>query len=138
VLLLEQIAMAQPRDGFEGVGYLVELFVAIQVTLVVLFLATLFRKLSGRQLDLPRGRFLWASLSAYGVSVIFGFECAGLALTNDFRRTAILVTTGTFFALASLVMAIYARGSGRVLAIVSSAFLTTMWFPMFLGRVLTR
>src|ERR1039458_204381 len=112
--------MAQPRDGFEGVGYLAELFVAIQVTVVVLFLATVFRKLSGRQQDLPRGRFLWASLCAYVVSVIFGFECAGLALTNDFWRTAMVVTTGMFFALASLVMAIYARGSGRVLAIVSS------------------
>jgi hypothetical protein len=130
--------MVEPRDGFEGVGYLVELWLAIQVTVVVLFLATVFRKLSGRQQGLPRGRFLWASLCAYVVSVIFGFECAGLALTDDFRRTAMVATAGMFFALASLVMALYARGSGRVLAILRSAFLTTTWLPMFLGRVVYR
>jgi hypothetical protein len=121
-------------------GYLAELFIAVVVTVVVLFLATVFRKLSrgARQPELPRGRYVWVSLCAYFLSAICGFECAGLALTDDFRRTAIVVSVGTLFALASLIMALYARGAGRMLAIVSSAFLTVLWVPMFLGRVLTR
>jgi len=140
VLLMELTIVQQARDGFEGMGYLVELLVAIQVTVVLLFLATISRKLLGaaHQRELPRGHYLWASLFAYAVSVICGFECAGLALTDDFRRTAIVVSVGTLFALASLVMAIYARGTGRILGIVSSAFLTVLWAPMFYGRVLTR
>jgi hypothetical protein len=140
VLLLELTIVPQPRDGFEGMGYLAELLVAILVTVVLLFLATVFRKVHGaaHQRELARGRYLWASLVAYAVSVICGYACASLALTDDFRRTAIMVSVGTLFALASLVMAIYARGAGRILGIVSSAFLTVLWAPMFYGRVLTK
>jgi len=138
VLLLELTIVQQPTDGFEGVGYLTELLVAILLIVVVLFLATAFRKLSGgaHRQNPPRGRYLWASLFAYALSVICGFECAGLALTDDFRRTAIMVSTGTLFALASLAMAIFARGAGRILAIVSSSLLSVLWAPMFFGRVL--
>jgi hypothetical protein len=134
------VPVPQPVDGFEGIGYLAEVFVAIQAVVVVLFVATVFRTLSqgARQQYLTRGRYVWASLGAYVLSVICGFECAGLALTDDFRRTAIMVSIGTIFALISLVTATYARGAGRIPAIVSSVFLMVLWVPMFLGRVLNR
>jgi hypothetical protein len=65
LLPLELILVPQPVDGFEGVGYLAELFVAIQVIVVILIVATAFRKLSrqgSRQQRPTRGRYVWASL----------------------------------------------------------------------------
>ena len=132
--------MQQPRDGWEGMGYAAELLVAILVTVVLLFLATVFRKLRAgtHQQELPRGRYLWASLFAYAVSLICGLEGAGLALTDELPRTSTMVGVGTLFAVASLFIAIYARGAIRILAIVSSAFLTVLWTPILFGRVLTK
>jgi len=52
------VPVPQPVDGFEGIGYLAEVFGAIQAVVVVLFVATVFRKLSQgtRQQYLTRGR----------------------------------------------------------------------------------
>lgn len=132
--------MVPPRDGWEGLGNLAAVFPVILVIVAVLFVTTVFRKLRGSatQQDSGRGRYIWASLFAYGVSAMCGFEFAVLALTDDSRKTAIMAGLGTLFALTSLGLAVYARGAGRILAMVSSAFLTILWTPMFFGRVLAR
>ena len=50
-----------PRDGFEGAGTFAELLVAILVTVVLLFVTTILRKLlAGANTRLPRGRYIWA------------------------------------------------------------------------------
>ena len=104
------------------------------------FVATIVRKLShgSTRQGLTRDNYVWASICAYVLSVICGFESVGLSFTGEFRRAAIVVSVGLLFALASLGTAIYARGAGRILAILSGAFLVALWIPMFLGRVLNR
>jgi hypothetical protein len=118
-------------------GYLAEIFIAIVVVLAVLFVVTLVRKLTQTK-SVQRGGYVWAALAVYVVSVICGLECAAISLTNDFHQTTIIAGTGTALAVSALILAIRARGAGRVLAIVSAACLTVIWLPMFFGRVVLR
>lgn len=122
------------HDGFEGMFILAVPYFVIPVV-TVLFVATLLLKLSGIVLKekTPRANYVWAALVAYVLSALCGYIVVGLYLTEGHSQAAFLSTIGTLLAIMTLLLAIRARGAGRVLAIISGACLTLFWLPMFYG-----
>jgi hypothetical protein len=127
------------RDGFEGVAYLAELYLAIWAAAIVFLVVTVARKLSlaGRG-SVAGGNYVWASLLAYGVSLLSALWFVPFSLTDDVMRTAALACAGTTSAILALIFALRARGGGRFPAIASATYLTLVWLPFFYGRVLLR
>jgi predicted neutral ceramidase superfamily lipid hydrolase len=86
----------QPVDGFEGAGLLAQVFVGIAVSVVALFLVTVYVKFSKGQQQIKRSGYVWAALCAYALSVFCGFQFTAFAFTDDTVRTAIWATAGHF------------------------------------------
>jgi hypothetical protein len=127
------------RDGFEGVGYLVELYLAIWAVAIVFLVLTIVRKLSlAGRVSAAGGSYVWASLLAYGASLLSALWFVPFSLTDDVIRTAALACGGMISAILSLIFALRARGGGRLPAIEGAVFLTLVWLPFFYGRFLLR
>jgi len=125
------------RDGFEGVGYLVEIFVPIAAVALVFPLVTAWLKLrKANHVGLSGGRYIWASLVTYCLSLFSAWRFVPLSLTEKVMPTAIFACAGTAFALVSLAFAFRSQGTGRQSAIAGAIFLTVLWLPFFYGRVL--
>jgi len=125
------------RDGFEGIGYLVEIFFSIAVVALVFPLVTVWLKLrKANHVGLSGGRYIWAFLVSYCLSVLSAWQFVPFSLTEKVMPTAIFACAGTAFALVSLAFAFRSQGRGRQSAIAGAIFLTVLWLPFFYGRVL--
>jgi hypothetical protein len=127
------------RDGFEGIGYLVEIFVPIAAVALAFPLVTVWLKLrKANYVGLLGGRYIWAFLVSYCLSLLSAWRFVPLSLTDKVMPTAIFACAGTSFAMVSLAFAFRSQGSGRRSAIGGAIFLTILWLPFFYGRVLVQ
>jgi uncharacterized membrane protein len=126
------------HDGFEGVGLLVEFFIGIAIVAVLLPIGTALRKLlvDAHRGPVPRGSLVWLSLVVYFLSVILFWRFSGISLTDDVRRIAIWACLGSLVAIAAFVLGLFARGPGRVPAVLQGIYSMVVWLPFFWGRVL--
>ena len=126
------------HDGFEGVALLVEFFIGIAVAAVLLPIGTVTPKrvVDARQGAVPRGSLVWISTGVYILSVALFWQFSGISMTDDVRRIAVWACLGSCVAIASLVLGLFARGPGRILASVQGIYSMAVWLPFFWGRVL--
>ena len=132
--------MDQPsRDGFEGLGFLVQLLIPIAGVAFVFPLVVIWLKLRNANGTAGlRGGYIWAFMLAYCLSLLSAWWFIPLSLTDKIVPTAIFASIGTVLAVLSLVLAIRSQGSGRGSAVAAAIFLTILWLPFFYGRVLLR
>jgi hypothetical protein len=121
------------RDGFEGVGVLVELLVAAFATAAVFPLVTSYLRLVGKD-ESPATHSIWPSVAAYCASLLLACFCAPLLLSDQILKAAIFVWAGWLAALFAMMLAFRGHGRGRKMAIAESVYLVAAWFPFLLGR----
>ena len=128
----------QVRDGFEGVGLLVEFFVAVAAVGVLLPIGTALRKLlvDARCGRVARGYFVWVSIAVYLFSVMLFWQFTSIILTDDVPRIAVWACFGSLVAITAFVIGLQARGPGRIAAVVQGVYAMAVWLPFFQGRVL--
>ncbi len=125
------------RDGFEGIGYFLEIFVPIAAVALVFPLVTVWLKVrKANDVGVLGGGYIWAFLVTYCLSLLSAWRFASLSLSDKMMPTTIFACVGTVFAIVSLAFAFRSRGSGRRSAIAGAIFLTILWLPFFYGRVL--
>ena len=126
------------HDGFEGVGLLVEFFIAVAVIAILLPIGTALRKLiaDADGGSVPRGSLVWLSTGVYFMSVVLFWQFTRISLGDDVRRIAVWACVGSLVAIAAFVVGLLARGPGRIPAIAQGISSLAVWLPFFWGRVL--